>query len=296
MANFVTKEKLFSSRWFQAYFFILIGTISTAAGYVFFVTPYYFVPGGVYGISIVIHHLLGFPMGLVALCFNIPLTIIGIRILGPRFGIKTIVGFILTAFFIELFTWLADSKPLVEDQQLLSAVFGATLIGIGVGFLFKAKATVGGSDVIAMILAKYTRLPLGQLMVMVDSVIVILGLVAFRKWEIPLFSWIILFIMGKVIDVVLQGVSFERALFIISEKHDEIRNKLVNDLKRGGTFINGVGMYNGQEKKIIYTTVSRREVEIIKDYIKEIDPTAFITVLEAYDVIGKGFKSLNDPD
>ena len=291
---FIVKEKLFSKKWFIAYSLIAVGAFIMAAGFVLFITPYKIVPGGVYGVSIVLHHLFGTPVGLIALCFDIPLTILGIKILGPRFGIKTVVGFVLTAGFVDLLTFLWGNQPLVENDALLSSIFGGVMIGLGLGMIFKAKATSGGSDIIAMIVAKYTKLPLGQLMIVVDSAIVVVGVLAFQDWKIPLYSLIVIFITGRVVDVVLQGISYDKTLFIISEKPKELRDKIVNDLNRGGTFIQGKGMYNGNERTIIYTVVNRRELAMLQDFIHRTDPAAFMTVINANEILGEGFKSLRD--
>ena len=291
---FVSKEKMFSLKWFKAYTLIVLGAFIMASGFVLFITPHNIVPGGVYGISIVIHHFTGWPIGLTALAFDIPLTIIGIKILGPRFGIKTVVGFILTAVFVDSLTYFWGVKALVPDDVLLSSVFGGVFIGLGLGLIFKSKATSGGSDIVAMIISKYTKLPLGHLMIYVDSIIVITGLFAFQDWKIPLYSLIVIFITGRVVDLVLQGISYEKTLFIISEKHNEIRDKIINDLNRGGTFLKGEGMYNGQEKSIIYIVLTRRELAILQDFIRKIDPDAFLTVINANETLGNGFKSLND--
>jgi uncharacterized membrane-anchored protein YitT (DUF2179 family) len=291
---FIVKEKLFSKKWFISYTLIIIGAFIMASGFVLFITPYKIVPGGVYGISIVLHHLFGTPVGLIALCFDIPLTLIGIKILGPRFGVKTVVGFVFTAVFVDSLTYLWGEQPLVENDALLSSIFGGVMVGLGLGLIFKAKATSGGSDIVAMIIAKYTRLPLGQLMILVDSAIVFVGFAAFRDWKIPLYSLIVIFITGKVIDVVLEGISYDKTLFIISEKAEEIRNKIIVDLNRGGTFIQGKGMYNGKDRTIIYTVVNRREVAMLQEFIHKTDPSAFMTVINANEIIGEGFKSLND--
>ena len=291
---FITKELLFTRRWFLAYGFIVIGTFLVATGYVFFITPYKIVPGGIYGISIVIHHLTGWPLGMTALAFNIPLTIIGTKILGPRFGTKTVVGFILTSVFVDVFSYFSEFKPLADSDPLLSSIFGGAIVGLGVGLIFKARATSGGTDVVAMIIAKYTKMPLGQLMISVDSVIVLVGFAAFRDWHIPLYSWITIFVMGKTIDAVLQGVSYEKTLFIVSEKHEAIRDKIINDLHRGGTFLTGEGMYNGSDKKVIFTVVNRRELAILEEFIQETDPKAFLTVMDASEILGQGFKSLEE--
>jgi uncharacterized membrane-anchored protein YitT (DUF2179 family) len=287
-------EKLFSAKWFKSYLFIVFGTFIIAVGYILFISPNRIVPGGIYGISIMLHHLTGLPIGLTALAFNIPLTIIGTRILGPRFGTKTVVAFVLTSVFVDLLAFYQGSKPLVPGETLVSCIFGGLLIGIGVALTFKAKATSGGTDVIAMILAKYTRLPLGQLMMMVDSSIVLLSYLAFGDWKIPLFSWITIFVMGRVVDTVMHGFSYDKTLFIISEKHDEIRLRIIEDLRRGGTFLHGEGMYNHASKQIIFTVVNPRELYMLEEYIHRVDPEAFVAVLDAYEILGKGFKSLSE--
>jgi uncharacterized membrane-anchored protein YitT (DUF2179 family) len=287
-------DKFLSLKWFKSYALIVAGALVLASAFVFFITPYKFVPGGVFGISIVVHYLLGFPVGLTGLVLNIPLAIIGIKILGPRFGVKTVVGFTLTSFFIDGISWLWGSAPLVEHDPLLASIFGGVTCGFGLGLIFRAKATSGGSDIIGMILVKYTRLPLGQMMILVDSCIVLIGLIAFRDWKVLLYSWIVIFITGKVIDVVLNGINFDKTLFIVTDKYDEVRQFILEDLDRGGTSFDAVGMYQGTPKKVIYTVVSPRELGLLKDNIRLIDPNAFISVIEANEVLGKGFKSLHE--
>ena len=300
--SYISTEKLFSREWFKVWSLIAVGAFILASGFVFFIDPHRIAPGGVYGIGIIVHYLTkgvfswapeGLPIGAVGLILNVPLTIIGIKLLGPRFGIKTVIGFILTSVFIDAQHYLFGYEPLV-DEPLLSSIFGGVLIGFGLGLIFKSKATSGGSDIIAMVIAKYTRLPLGQLMIYVDSAIVLIALAAFQDWKIPLYSWIVIYITGKVIDMTIQGVSYDKTLFIISDKYDEIREKLIVDLDRGGTMISGVGMYKGTEKKIIFTNVSRREVYMLRDYIMQIDPTAFITVIDANEILGNGFKPIKE--
>jgi len=294
MSFFLPHEKPFSRKWFISHCLIIIGSFILASGFVLFITPYKIIPGGVYGISIVLHYLFGTPVGLVALCFDIPLTIIGIKVLGPRFGYKTVLGFSLTAIFTDTLTYIWGFKPLVEGDALLSSIFGGVMVGLGLGLIFRSKATSGGSDIIAMIIAKYTRLPLGMLMIYVDSVIVLVGLAVFRDWKIPLYSWIVIFITGKVVDIVMTGLSSDKSIFIISEKHEEIRDKIINNLNRGGTYIEGKGMFNMAERKIIFTVVSRRELFLLEEYIHQIDPNAFLTVLDATEILGEGFKSLKE--
>jgi uncharacterized membrane-anchored protein YitT (DUF2179 family) len=294
--SYITKEKLFTKSWIQVWSLIIIGTFIMAVGFVFFISPYKLAPGGVYGIAIIFHHMFGFPIGISGLLMDIPLTILAIRILGPKFGIKTIFGFVLLAGFITLleFTW--GYEPLVEGDALLSTIFGGVLVGLGLGLVFKSRASSGGSDILAMILAKYTKLPVGKLLIFVDAFIVLFGLLAFEDWKIPLYSWIAIFITGKMVDVVLQGVSYDKTLFIISDKHEAIRDKIINDLQRGGTFIQAKGMYNGSEKQMIFTVVNRREMAILQNFIHLEDPEAFMTVFDANEIIGNGFKSFEPPE
>ena len=300
---FISKDKLFSARWFRDYAFIVVGAFILAAGFVFFISPHKIVPGGVYGIAIVVHYLTegvfsfwpdGIPIGLFGLILNIPLTYAGIKILGPKFGIKTIIGFVLTSIFMDGITYLrADGNIALVDDVLLSCVFGGVLIGFGLGLIFKSRATSGGSDIIAMIIAKYTNMQLGQLLIYVDSVIVLLGLLAFQDWKIPLYSWLVIYITGKAIDLTIEGGNYHKALFIISKEHEKIKQKILFDLERGGTYFNGKGMFTNEEKQIIYTVVSRREVAILQQYIYSIDPNAFITVMDTREILGEGFQSLN---
>jgi uncharacterized membrane-anchored protein YitT (DUF2179 family) len=296
------KEKIFSYRWFRDYSFIVVGAFILAIGYVYFISPHKIVPGGVYGVAIVVHYLTegyfsfwpeGIPIGLFGLVLNIPLTYAGIKILGPKFGIKTIVGLVLASVFMDGVTLLrADgSAPLVDDV-LLSCVFGGVLIGFGLGLIFKSRATSGGSDIIAMILAKYTNIQLGQLLIYVDSVIVLIGLMAFQDWKIPLYSWLVIYITGRAIDITMEGRDYNKALFIISKEHEKIKENILIDLERGGTYLHGSGMYTDENKKVIFTIVSRREVAILEQYIHSIDPDAFITVMDTREILGEGFQSL----
>ena len=299
---FLTNDRLFSRQWIADYILIIIGSFILASGFVFFITPHRIVPGGVYGIAIVVHYLSkgiisfwpdGIPIGLFGLVLNIPLTLIGIKILGPKFGVKTVAGFVLTSIFIDGITYLRPvGDAALVDDVLLSCVFGGVLVGFGLGLIFKSRATSGGSDIIAMIIAKYTRMQLGKLMIYVDSVIVLTALVAFKDWHIPLYSWVVIYITGRAIDMVLEGADYNKALLIISDKHDEIRHKILFDLERGGTFLRGEGMFTGNEKQIIFTVVSRREVAILEEFISKIDPKAFITILEAKEILGEGFQNL----
>ncbi len=296
-----SNQKVFSTQWFIDYGMITLGSFIMAVGYVYFITPHKIVPGGVYGLGIIVHYLSkgmaiwpdGFPIGLFNLLVNIPLTYVGIKMLGPRFGIKTVYGFVSSSIFMDGITLMriVGDAPLVQDV-LLSCIFGGVLTGIGLGLIFKSKATSGGSDIVAMIMTKYTRIPIGQMLIWVDTAIVFVALAAFKDWQIPLYSIIVIYITGKAVDLILDGASYNKALIIISDEHEKIRDKIVIDLERGGTYLKGIGMYTNAEKNVIFTVVNRREVAILEEQIAIIDPHAFITVMDANEILGEGFRSL----
>jgi len=238
----------------------------------------------------------GIPIGLVGLSLDIPLILLGMHLLGTKFGTKTILGsFLMSSFMMVLTYFIGEHDPLgLQEDILLSCIFGGLTVGLGLGLIFRSRATSGGSDIIAMILSKYSKLPVGQLLILVDSTIVLIGLATFKDWRIPLYSWIVIYITGKVIDLVVEGVNFEKSVFIISDHPEAIRQKIIYDLRRGGTFIEGEGMYNGKPRRIIHTVMSRREVSLLLDHVRRIDPDAFITVTDASEILGEGFKSLNE--
>ncbi len=276
---------------------IVIGAFILAAGFVLFINPYNIVPGGVYGLGIVVHSLIpAIPVGTFGLVLNIPLTLLGIRILGSKFGFKTVLGMILTTIFMDSLTYfIGENDPLgLQNDLLLSSIFGGIVIGFGLGLIFKAKATSGGSDIVAMIGNKFTKISVGQFLIIVDSVIVLTGLIVFKDWKIPLYSWIVIFVTGKVIDIMLDGISYEKALIIISDKHELIKDRILNSLERGGTYLSGEGLFSGEEKKIIFTVVTRREVATLEAMINQIDPNAFLTIMDTSEILGEGFKSLEE--
>jgi uncharacterized membrane-anchored protein YitT (DUF2179 family) len=292
-----------TSSFIKDYALIVFGAFIVASGYVFFITPYKIIPGGVYGISIVIHYLTqglftgfpeGLPIGMTALCFNIPLVFLAYKLLGAGSLLKTIVTFVSTAVFVDLLTLFQGYEQLVFGDSLLASIYGGVLIGIGVALIFKAKATSAGTDVLSKIMTKYLRIPVGFSIIIVDSFVVLIGLIAFGDWAVPLYSWITIFVYGKVVDIFQEGLSTNRAVFIITEKNEEIGQMIIHKLKRGGTFFHGKGIYNGEEREIVYTVVSSRQIPKLREHIHAIDPTAFITILPANEILGKGFNALNE--
>ena len=279
--SFVTKEKLFSKDFFITYSWLLGGCFVFALGAVLFAEPNR------------LHHLLGWRTELTALCMDVPLLLIGIYFLGPKFGIKTVICTFAIPLFMGLIHATYGYEALLgENQQLLSAIFGGIVYGIGIGMIFKSRATSGGSDIIAMILNKYTHISLGQLVILVDCTITLTTVLAFGEWTLPMYSWIVVFIEGKVIDVVLEGGSVYKTLMIVTNNVEAVKKVILQDINRGATLLPAIGMYQGESRNVVYTVLTRREMMILRHRIQEIDPNAFINVIDSKEILGHGFKPL----
>jgi len=311
-------EKIFSKQWFISYGYIVFGTLLFVIADVIFAMPYNLAPGGVYGLANVLAILTESKITWFLISMEVPLLIIGSIILGPKFGVKTIVSVALG----WLFTWMIETyygyTPFIHVGELISDASQATLdalaiqgtsnlfipdyllntllagllYGIGIGMIFKSGATSGGSDIISMIINKYTGISLGTMVIIVDGIIALSTLLISPDLRLPAYSILLIIIEGKIIDMVVDGIKTNKTLFIVTDKYDEVRNAIINDLNRGGTCINAIGMYKGQERKVIYTTVTRAEFVKLKSGIRAIDANAFISVIDSSETLGKGFKEL----
>ena len=271
------------------YSFIVVGAFLQALSYVVFLAPYKIVPGGVYGISIVLHYVSkgtfalfpdGLPMGVMALCFNIPLMILAMKKLGLSSGPKTIVTFLLISVFTDTLSFFLGDKPLVENDRFIACFYGGAMLGLGVSCIFRAKSTSAGTDVLARVMANNNNLKVSSMIIGLDSVVVLLGLLVFQDWAVPLYSWFTIFVYGKVVDM-FQVENPSRAVFIVSQKTQEIKDLIVNKMGMRGTFLHGKGMYEDKEKDIIFTIAERKDLPRLKDEVKEIDPNAFVSTMHA---------------
>lgn len=272
-----------------AYTLIVIGAFLQALSYVLFLAPYKIVPGGVYGISIVIRHVTqgmfsffpdGLPMGAMALCFNIPLLILAMKKLGLSSGPKTIVTFLLISIFTDTLSYFLGSEPLVENDRFIACFYGGAILGLGVTLIFRAESTSAGSDVLARVLANSLNTKVGNMIILIDSTIVILGLIVFQDWAVPLYSWFTIFVFGKIVEM-FQVENPSRAVFIVSKKTQEMKELIVNKMQMRGTFLHGRGMYEGKEKDIIFMIADRKEIPRIKEEVKAVDENAFLSTMHA---------------
>jgi uncharacterized membrane-anchored protein YitT (DUF2179 family) len=271
------------------YSLIILGSFLQALSYVVFLAPYKIVPGGVYGISIVIHYVTkgmfsffpdGLPMGAMALCFNIPLLILAMKKLGLSSGPKTIVTFLLISVFTDSLSFLLGDAPLVENDRFIACFYGGAILGLGVTCVFRARSTSAGTDVLARIIALDSNIKVSNMIIILDSAVVLLGLLVFRDWAVPLYSWFTIFVYGKVVEM-FQTENPNRAVFIVSKKTQEIKELIVDKMGMRGTFLHGKGMYEGKEKEIIFTIAERKDLPRLKNEIKAIDANAFVSTMHA---------------
>ena len=304
-----------------AYLLVALGSLLFAVGDVMFVNPYNLAPGGVYGLANVFHALWGWKISVAGICMDIPLLIIGTIILGPRFGIKTIVSVILIPIFTYILEITWGYAPLIHDglydsnegllsyltytvgqgdaaidkffipDFFLNTVVAGLIYGAAIGVIFRAGATSGGSDIISMIIHKYTKISLGVLVLIVDSCISLTTLII-GDIRLPIYSIILIFIESKIIDIIVEGVTTYKTVFIITDKVDEVKGYILNDLERGGTCFPGIGLYQGQERRMIYATLDRTDLVKLKANLRHLDPNAFVNVIESAEIMGLGFKAL----
>lgn len=272
-----------------AYTLIVIGAFLQALSYVVFLAPFKIVPGGVYGISIVLHYVTagvfpfmpdGLPMGVTALCFNIPLMILAMKKIGLASGPKTIVTFLLISTFTDTLSYFMGNQPLVENDTFIACFYGGAILGLGVTCVFRAQSTSAGTDVLARVIASNSNLKVSNMIMLLDSAVVLLGLLVFRDWAVPLYSWFAIFVYGKVVDM-FQVENPNRAVFIVSRKTNELKDLILNKLDLGGTYLYGRGMYKGEEQDIIFTIAERKDMPVLKNEVKMIDPCAFISTMHA---------------
>ena len=301
-----------------SYAFLILGSALFAVGDVMFVNPYHLAPGGTYGLSNVLNALYPWKVSLYAICMDIPLLLIGTWILGPKFGFKTILSTILIfgcTFVLEstwgyapvIFehkmeiqlddTWLniLGTHQYFKPDYFLNTVVSGGIYGLAIGFVFKSGATSGGSDIISMILHKYTKISLGTLVMIVDSIITLTSLLL-GEIRLPIYSILLIVIESKIIDLVVDGVKSYKTAFIITDKIDDVRDFIINDLDRGGTCFVGTGLFKGQERKMIYTNLNRTDLVKLKLNLRNIDPNAFVNVIESAEVMGNGFVPLPHPE
>lgn len=267
------------------YILLLAGSFLVALTFNLFLLPNAIASGGVSGISIIVKSLTGLTPAVTQWALNIPLFILGVWLLGGRFGVKTAVGTAVMPLFVLL---TAEWEPLTTNP-LLAAVFGGLGIGAGLGIVFRGRGSTGGLDAAAQIIAKFTGLSLGLSVAMLDGLVILTAGFVFSA-EQALYALIALFITTKTIDVVQVGFSYSKVAYIISDDEDKIAHTVLHDLDRGLTRLTAHGGFTGEARTVLMVVVSQTEVTRLKALVQAADPQAFVIITGATEVLGEGFK------
>lgn len=267
---------------------IMVGNTILALGLNWFLAPSDLVVGGVTGITIIFEALASIPMWITNILINVPLFAIAAKQKGFKFVAKSAfsAGFLSIALIITPYI-----PPIVADQGILmNTIYGALFLGIGIGIVLRASATTGGTDMAATIIHNINRnIPISKVILIMDSIIVIFGAFVFGV-DKAMYALIAIYINANVVSWIIDGGNASKSVLIISDKHDELGKAIIARIRRGATALKGTGMYTQQEKNILYVVVGKNQIVELQKIVKEIDPRAFITIMDAKEVIGEGFR------
>ncbi|MFD1928157.1 YitT family protein [Sporosarcina siberiensis] len=273
---------------FKNIFFILLGSAIFSFGLVHFNIQNELAEGGFTGITLILYFAFKWNPALMNLILNIPMFIIGWKMLGKRVFIYTVIGTVAVSIFIELFMKYEIDIHL-KDDMFLVALFAGVFIGVGLGIVFKFGGTTGGVDIIARLVNQYIGWSMGKTMFLFDAVVILVSWAVYLNHRSMMYTLVALFVSARVIDFVQQGAYSGRAAFIISPKQDEIATKITVAMDRGVTVFKGHGHFTKANQEILYCVVGKNEIVRLKSIITSIDPHAFVSLTEVHDVMGEGF-------
>lgn len=275
------------------YIGLITACIIMSVGLNMFLVPHTIAPGGLSGLSVVISKLTGFSVSNILFTISTPLLLFSVKILGKKDAIKTFIGMAILTIMLKITEPLSAVTP--TNNTLLAAISGAILLGISLGILFRIDASTGGTDLIALMLNRVIpSIPVSKCLTMIDGTVVILAGIANKNFETGIYSAIALYIIVKMIDTITSGFDYAKAFFIITEKKDILQEAIIRDLSRGATILDAKGGYTNQDKNVMLVVVNQKKQEVaLKKMVKELDEKSFIIVTDVYEVLGKGFKSID---
>lgn len=274
------------------YALVVLGSALFAAGFQFFLYPNSIIVGGVSGIAMIINYLIGLPVGIMTIVLNIPLFIIAWKHFGGKFIISSLVGMLLSSLLVDLLATLNYSPT---GDMLLACIIGGAIKGFGLGIIYYAGATTGGTDIIAkFVRLRFPYINFGTIVLLTDAVIIIAFALIFDRVEAAMYAVIAMFVVSKVIDLVLYGIDNSSVCYIISENSEQLIKDITDKLHRGVTILSGEGAYSHKDKQVLLCVIKRTQIADIRKIIKNIDENAFFIVSDAKNVFGKGFGDISD--
>ena len=276
----------------QDYALIILGSLVQALAMRLFLIPGQLVSGGVSGASQIINDFTGWPIGLMVLIGNIPLFMLGWRFLGGRrFALRTATAVITFSLLTDLLVFFIPTGGVTQDN-FLNCVYGGLLLGVGLGLVYRGKGTSGGSDILGRVLNSRLGISISQAYLITDTVVVLASGFAFG-WEKALYGLVVIYVAGLAAETVTEGSGIFRTAMIITSQPDAISARIMENLQRGVTRLEGTGGFTGNERPVLYCVITRSEVTRLKEMVKEADPSAFMVIGQVHEALGEGFKSLN---
>ena len=267
----------------------IVGAFIMAVGVALFLLPNQLSSGGISGVATITYYLLKIPMGTMILVINLPLFLFSFYKIGKSFFVKSIIGTVSLSVFIDM---LDKLEPLTEDR-FLACIYGGIIIGLGTAIILKVNSSTGGTDLISYIAREYRpTIKMGKMIIILDIMVVALNVFFFEEIEIGLYSAIVIYLMGKIIDVVFEGIYFTKLILIISDKNEMIAKEIGDRIRRGTTGLYGKGMYTNEDKLILMCAASRGDISKVKMIAKKLDPNSFVIVTNSREVVGLGFKEI----
>ncbi|ASJ55372.1 YitT family protein [Brevibacillus formosus] len=268
------------------YGMLVLGSLVLATSFNLFLNPNQIASGGVSGLSTILHNLFGFSPAVVQWAMNIPLFLLGFKLLDRQYSMKAAVGSIVLPLCVMLTSHL---QPLTTNL-LLASIYGGIGVGLGIGIVFRGRGSTGGFSIASQILHKYSGISLGACVAVFDGLVILFAGIVFDP-EKALYALIALFVTSKTIDIVQMGWNTSKVAYIISNETDTLRETILYDLDRGVTLLDGAGGYTGDARKVLMAVVSQSEVSKLKIMVRSVDPDAFIILCPAQEVLGEGFRA-----
>lgn len=268
------------------YLGVVVGAALVALALNWFLVPNRIAAGGVSGLATLTYYVFGWPVGMTMLAVNVPLFLVSIRVLGPRFGLKTVVGTAATSVLVDLTAPLLT--PLTQDPAL-AAIYGGVLAGAGIGITFRFGGSTGGTDMAARLLHHYTAISVGRALLVFDGIVIGLAAIAFNA-ELALYAFLSVFITSKTIDVIQEGSTYAKGAIIISRRAREIGERILKELDRGATALKGEGLYTNEDRDVLFVIVARHEIHQLRELVHREDARAFMVITDVSDVHGEGFR------
>lgn len=281
MNNFSTKNEIIN------YAFIISGSFVLALAVVGFFLPNQMVTGGTAGLALLLHYITPFTIGSLIALINLPLLVLGSRYLGKMFAIRTVITIVLISLFIDFLAQIIKLEPFILDT-ILSSIFGGIFIGLGLALVIKGNSSAGGSTIIAKIISSKTEIKPAQVILVIDTIIILSALFILEDRAKILWSVISIYITSKMIDYILTGSLNKKVVYLVTQKTEELKKLITDELGPEGTIIKGDGLFEGQEKKMILIVVEVTKLQRLRQMVRETDPEGFLIITEASEMLGRG--------